>query len=809
MANRYWIANGAETSASIAANWADNEDGSGSNTVPVNGDTVHFGKQTTDTAGFGRAPCNWNLAISLTAMNVHEPYTYETTITATTIAFTAPSTITITGEGFEGFLPGMQITVSGATEAANNQSFDINTVDDGRIVVTQSSIVTEAAGDTVTVTNNLYVNVTASFTTALLSLNGTLKNASGSSVTISLEGNYDSDANQRYVLNGDNAQLLNANNIVYDIDASANGGSAFTYLDDGPHGILKSTVSTNRISPQFKEPTSTVHGACTIQSLDFHAGKIVPDTSGISPRNDFSRKFVVTDATAIDYDSDEFDAGLSTWEFRVTSGSGWEFPVTGSSNFGAGNFNPKWYDVIIGTPTTAGWKTTLPVNTTLSVNSITVNADAVLEGTSATYAPPTIVTKAPPKIAGAWNFVGVGQNVFVSDRDLAFSVTPAHGEAASVQVAKGNGHFDSRTLTAGSNMTITDNGTTITFASSGGGGGGTVDVVSNVATNTILGRNDAGSGDSEELTPAEVRTMLNVEDGADVTDATNVTAAGALMDSEVTNLAQVKAFNSADYATAAQGAKADSALQAEADTLDTVANRGATTGAALTAAGFIMPGGTSAQKLTADGGFDATVYIPTGQYEAGTTPISAKGFIDTGTDTSWIAQSSGSRAIPAANGSGSSQVFSQSTTTVVTAWNQDLVTEQGLTYSSGIWEIVTTGVYEIYGKFGFLDGDASGSNTLGNPSSSSFIQSIAHIVYTSDGSTPGASDILVRGPILLFTNGTGLSAKGPDVRTVRRFDAGDKVGFAVFNRLQSNQSTSKKYRLRSGYYNECSIRRIG
>jgi hypothetical protein len=54
-------------------------------------------------------------------------------------------------------------------------------------------------------------------------------------------------------------------------------------------------------------------------------------------------------------------------------------------------------------------------------------------------------------------------------------------------------------------------------------------VVSNVATNTILGRNDGGSGDSEELTPAEVRTMLNVEDGADATDATNVAAAGAVM----------------------------------------------------------------------------------------------------------------------------------------------------------------------------------------------------------------------------------------------------------------------------------------
>ena len=43
----------------------------------------------------------------------------------------------------------------------------------------------------------------------------------------------------------------------------------------------------------------------------------------------------------------------------------------------------------------------------------------------------------------------------------------------------------------------------------------------------------------------------NIEASADVTDTANVTAAGALMDSEVTNLAQVKAFDSSDYAPAA------------------------------------------------------------------------------------------------------------------------------------------------------------------------------------------------------------------------------------------------------------------
>lgn len=61
----------------------------------------------------------------------------------------------------------------------------------------------------------------------------------------------------------------------------------------------------------------------------------------------------------------------------------------------------------------------------------------------------------------------------------------------------------------------------------------TVDVVSNVATSTILGRVTGGSGDSEELSASQVRTLINVEDGADVTDATNVNAAGAIMHSDV------------------------------------------------------------------------------------------------------------------------------------------------------------------------------------------------------------------------------------------------------------------------------------
>jgi len=69
------------------------------------------------------------------------------------------------------------------------------------------------------------------------------------------------------------------------------------------------------------------------------------------------------------------------------------------------------------------------------------------------------------------------------------------------------------------------------------------------------------NADTNAFTDAEQTKLSGIEALADVTDTANVTAAGALMDSEVTNLAEVKAFSSADYATAAQGTLADSALQ--------------------------------------------------------------------------------------------------------------------------------------------------------------------------------------------------------------------------------------------------------
>jgi hypothetical protein len=58
---------------------------------------------------------------------------------------------------------------------------------------------------------------------------------------------------------------------------------------------------------------------------------------------------------------------------------------------------------------------------------------------------------------------------------------------------------------------------------------------------------------------ASFSTRVTTNDAKLTADTTNVTSAGALMDSEVTNLEQVKAFDSNDYATSAQGTKADNA----------------------------------------------------------------------------------------------------------------------------------------------------------------------------------------------------------------------------------------------------------
>jgi hypothetical protein len=113
-----------------------------------------------------------------------------------------------------------------------------------------------------------------------------------------------------------------------------------------------------------------------------------------------------------------------------------------------------------------------------------------------------------------------GTGIAATDTNTQTTYTPSVVDSSDDALIRltasgaGSGTQDVK-LVAGTNITLTPDATTtphqITIAASGGG---TVDVVSNVATSRVLGRVTGSSGDSEELTAAQVRTLINVADGA-------------------------------------------------------------------------------------------------------------------------------------------------------------------------------------------------------------------------------------------------------------------------------------------------------
>lgn len=105
-----------------------------------------------------------------------------------------------------------------------------------------------------------------------------------------------------------------------------------------------------------------------------------------------------------------------------------------------------------------------------------------------------------------------------------------------------------------------------TWQTGGSGGGGPADRVSGVAQNRILGRVSAGSGDSEELTAADVRALLNVSDGASPDQS------GSEIKALYEGQSDTNAFTNAEKSKlsgVAAGATANSGALADADTVAT------------------------------------------------------------------------------------------------------------------------------------------------------------------------------------------------------------------------------------------------
>ena len=588
MADKYWIATGAATTANTAGNWNTAANGTGSTGVPSTNDTVIFGHDDTFAANLGTAPCTWDLALTVTRFQTLSNFNAITTDATTDVQFVASSKsiiFTLFDPLALGFKPGMQITISGST--SNNGNEIIASVTNSAIV-TVGSLTDEAAGATTTVTYDAYVDLQAHISTTRLDLDCHLKNTSGSNKNINLSGTY--PASGTYVFNGVDAQISNANHISYVYDSSANGTTAMLF-DNGPYGNVVLGGSSAYYSPASGVPIVN-SSPSSFYSLNIASGTFFqPDPSTASPRNDSKKQFIIETTSAFTMACNKFDAGLSTFEF-VLDGSSFEFPVTGSATYGAtdNTFIANWCHIIISSGT-GGRKATIPSDRTLSVNSLFVGSDAVLEGhkTADSHVTSTIISISRPQIEGAWNFSQMGDGIYVSLLNDAYPITPSDGPVGRVQLSNDGGTFTSDAgLTFASNALHADQGIKLTeiadhpVAAAAGTGiiwvknttPSTLIFTDDAGTDTTLGSGGGGSGDITEvntnapitggatsgavtlslsaasgsaagsMSSAHYTKLEGIEASADVTDATNVTAAGALMDSEVSNLAFVKALTS-------------------------------------------------------------------------------------------------------------------------------------------------------------------------------------------------------------------------------------------------------------------------
>jgi len=227
----------------------------------------------------------------------------------------------------------------------------------------------------------------------------------------------------------------------------------------------------------------------------------------------------------------------------------------------------------------------------------------IYDGSSWNTVNPDLIGDTSPQLGG--NLDTNGNNIQFGDNEKALfgngsDLEIYHDGSNSIIKESGAGNLVLR----GSNSSFQDaSGNNMISAISGGAVtlyNNTANRLATSSTGVTVSGSIAVSGTVDGRDIATDGTKLDtVETNADVTDTTNVTAAGALMDSEVTNLAQVKAFNSADYATAAQGALADSALQS-GDNISVLTNNSGylTANQTITLTGAITGSGTTSIATT-------------------------------------------------------------------------------------------------------------------------------------------------------------------------------------------------------------------
>ncbi len=493
-------------------------------------------------------------------------------------------------------------------DKANNREcyFDLTTgssITIGEIIV-ESTYGSSVRLQTVPVTKGVYLAKADGIKAGTASTIDFRQGGSGSEY-----GSYKSFAN-RFLMMADGGNWSGT------ITLNMYGGSVVTKFDDGDHQTT--VLKTGSFAPNYVAPTGT-SGKTTFTAFTADDGITFQPTGNLVD-NDRLKHF---DFGTFTYSDDLFNAGAATCEFKATS-SGIYLPITGATGYGQSpSTTPSafvsYMRKVILNADTAGHKILFNDNNYVSLEELEIGDGVMLKGpTGLTAQGADIRLVNAPKIRGSWSFSQISQGVYRSPRHASgpmpkiagnFNITGKLDVGGLIDPTglvideKGSVAATGHTTVGGKGLLWVKTGSPnelyftnedgddvqITSGSSiagGGGGGGTVDVVSNVATSRILGRVTGSSGDSEELTQAQVLTFLgNAEAGADVTNEANVKAAlNGATTTEVTPAAadkilmldandsdNLKNCTFSDFATAAQGSLAASALQA-GDPVSALAN---------------------------------------------------------------------------------------------------------------------------------------------------------------------------------------------------------------------------------------------
>jgi hypothetical protein len=392
-----------------------------------------------------------------------------------------------------------------------------------------------------------------------MSLNKNLKHGSVSSVKFRSgpisSGGYKT-YNSKYLLIGDSANYPSGRqNLTFDFNATA-----LCAFDDGEHPNIDLTAGD--FSPKYTTPTGT-SGKTDFYELEIKAGTFAPDVSIVA--NDKNKKFKFSSGATTQFACSIaiVNWGASTVEFTGVSSGTFNLPVTHAETYNGGDFFTQYRKVIL-TANSSGHRIDMQDNTFLSVEEFEIGDGLLFVGPRTLNAQGSdIRTILPPKIRGSWSFSSISDGIYRSPRQASGPMPKIQGSLHITGKLDVDGLIDPTGLelnpvgsnpggvTANTLWLNSGDSNKLYHGSSEVGGGGGSGTVTNIATSApitggaitttgTIGISAATTSAAGSMSGADKTKLDGIEASADVTDTANVTAAGALMDSEVSNLSFVK-----------------------------------------------------------------------------------------------------------------------------------------------------------------------------------------------------------------------------------------------------------------------------